>query len=137
MSGKLTLGGFVILAGGFALLVGSFLHVFGNLNAWSGGYFPLVSVPVIIGLVMAGEILLRAFAPDVRLPPVLGFTWAQIHLLLGIWAALMMVSFATGDSFVSPLTPPKGTGLWLMLGGAIALVLGAIVQLPSRRRHLH
>ena len=66
----------------------------------------------------------------------LGFAWAQIHLLLGVWAAVMMLSFAVGNVVVSPLTLSKGTGFWLMLVGAIALAVGAIVQL-GRRTQLH
>jgi hypothetical protein len=130
MSGKLTVGGATILAGAFLLLVGSFLHAYADANAWSGGLFPLVSLPVVIGLLIAGEVLLRAFAPDTKLPPVLGFTWYQLDLVLGIWAALMMACFAVTDA--SPAS--KGTGLWLMLVGAIVLVVGAIVQLQSRAR---
>ena len=134
MSGKLKPGGVVILAGALVLLIGSLLHMYADTNAWSHGLFPLTTLPVVLGLLMGGEVLVRALAPEIRLPPVLGFTWPKIHLLLGVWAALMMVSFSIGDAGALGITPSKSTGLWLMLAGSIALVAGALVETRSRPR---
>ena len=103
-------------------------------SAWNSGLFPLLTLPVFIGLLMALEILLSSFAPETKLPPVPGFRWPQIHLLLGVWAALMMLSFATGKIGAGQLTATKGPGLWLMLVGALGLAVGAIVQLQTHAR---
>ena len=47
-------------------------------------YFLIATIPALIGIVMAAQVAVAAFAPQVKLPDqVLGLTWTQIHLVLG------------------------------------------------------
>lgn len=137
MNGKLSTSGIVIVAAGALLLVASFLHVFESDSAWSSGSFPLLTLPALLGVVMAAQVLVSAFASGVRMPDrVLDFSWTQVHVLLGIWAALMMVCFLVGEAGVSArgasISPSKGIGFWLMLIGAIALAVGAVLRTQER-----
>ena len=85
---------------------------------------------------MAAQVALVAFAPGVNLPDrVLGFTWTQIHLVLGFQATIMMLAFLIQSTSPSD----KGIGLFLMLLAAIALLVGAVLRMQeqpsgSRRR---
>ena len=67
--------------------------------------------------------------PQVKLPErVLGFTWTQIHLVLGFQATIMMLAFLIQS------TPglDKGIGLFLMLIAAIALLVGAVLRMQEK-----
>ena len=143
---KLSPGNIVILVAGAVMLVASFLAFFTvetigdvdfdiesgeidfdggekSFSAWSdGGGFPITTLPALIGAGMAAAVALTAFA-KVNLPErVLGFSWNQLHLLLGAQAALMMLAFLIAD------TPDKGIGFWLMLLASIGLVVGAVLR---------
>ena len=119
----------VIVVAGAVMLVGSFLgfFTFGSLSwsAWSSrGYFPLATLPALLGVIMALQVVLTTFT-DVSLPAeVLGFDWTQIHLVLGIQAALLMLCFLVLNHGVLGF----GIGFWLMLLAAIALAVGAVMQ---------
>ena len=145
---KLSPGNIVILVAGAVMLVASFLafytiETFGDLdidfetgevdfdgggdeesiNAWDGDFgFPVTTLPALLGTAMAVVVALTAFA-KVNVPErVLGFSWNQIHLLLGAQAFLMMLAWLITDG------PDKGIGFWLMLLGSIALVVGAVLR---------
>ena len=126
---KLTPAGIVIVAGGVVILIASFLAFYSygshSASAWSTsfGLFPLATLPALLGLIMAVQVVLTTFA-DVSLPAkVVGFDWKQIHLLFGIQAALLMVCFLILDNSVLSF----GIGFWLMLLASIALVVGAVM----------
>lgn len=144
---KLSPGNIVILVAGAVMLIASFLAFFTietigdvdfdiesgeidfdgggeeSFSAWSdNGGFPITTLPALIGTGMAVVVALTAFA-KVKLPErVLGFTWNQLHLLLGAQAAVMMLAFLVTDS------PDKGIGFWLMLLASIGLVVGAVLR---------
>ena len=82
----------VILAGGALMLIGSFLPFYkfsflGASKSWSSWssatnlfLFPLTTLIVVFGVVMAVQVTVAAFAPNTNLPDrLLGFTWDQIH----------------------------------------------------------
>jgi len=86
--GKLTPASSVILAGGAIMLFGSFLPFYEfsilgvsrSWNAWSSFtnlfLFPLTTLIVVFGVVMAVQVALATFAPGTSLPDrPLGFTW--------------------------------------------------------------
>ncbi|GIU90222.1 MAG: hypothetical protein KatS3mg010_1321 [Acidimicrobiia bacterium] len=132
---KLSPGAIVIIAAGALMLIGSFLdfwtiEFFGvseSRNAWSGDTapgFPFTIIPVLCGVVMAVHVALTAFG-NVNLPDrLLGFTWSQLHLVLGVQAAIMMLAMLIQDK--DPADP--GIGFWLMLLAAIGLVVGAVLR---------
>ena len=137
---KLSPANIVILAGGVVILIGSFLdfykaksvtiggftvHASGGGNAWGSGSFLIATLPAILGVVMAAQVAVSAFASGVSLPErVLGLTWTQVHLALGFQAAIMMIAFLIRSK--GPLD--FGVGFWLMLIAAIALLVGAIMR---------
>lgn len=120
-----TPGEWAIIAGGAVTLIGSFLKFAGDTSAWGEGTFPIVTLIPLYGVVMALQIVLTKFA-NVNLPErVLGFTWEQIHLVLGIFAALMALFWivAAEDTKI---------GLFLMLLGAAAACVGAFLIQKER-----
>jgi hypothetical protein len=142
---KLSPAGIVILVAGTIAFLASFLAFykfttptihFGSttvggsksFNAWSqDAFFPLSALPALFGLIMAVQIAVTTFA-DVSLPKkVLGFDWKQIHLLLGIQGALLMICFLVRDNSVLDF----GLGFWLMLLASIALVIGAVIAVQE------
>lgn len=114
-----------ILAGGVVALVGSFLDFAGETSAWGSGWFPVVTLIPLYGVVMALHVALTKFA-SVDLPDrIVGFTWEQLHLVLGFFAALMSLFWLVAAE-------DTGAGLWLMLLGSIALVVGAVMLQNER-----
>jgi hypothetical protein len=115
----------IILASGGVMLIGSFLDFFKGANAWGSGAFPIITLIPLLGIVSAVVIALKAFA-NVNLPDrVLTLNWVQIHLVLGVYAALMMLAWLlvkTGGSSVD-----RGAGFWLLFLGAIGLIVGAVM----------
>ena len=85
-----TPGEIVIMAAGVVALIFSFFDFYGadgfGKSVWGSGFFPIATLMVIFVIVMAVQIALTKFA-NVNLPPrPLGFTWEQIHLVLGFFA---------------------------------------------------
>jgi hypothetical protein len=135
---KLSPGNIVIVVSGVVMLIASFLAFykidvpagFGigdkNYSAWSSdvGLFGIATLVVLLGVVMALQVVLTNFA-NVSLPDrVLGLSWDQIHVALGFQATIMMLAFLVRDK----LGLDFGIGFWLMLIAAIALLVGAIMR---------
>jgi predicted MFS family arabinose efflux permease len=115
-----TPGEITIMAAGAVMLVFSFLHFAGHISAWGSGLFPIATLLPLYGLVMGLQIALTKYA-GVKLPAtVLGFTWEQIQLALGIMAGLMALGWLVTDY------GNKGIGAWFEIFGGIALVVGAV-----------
>ncbi len=119
------------MASAAVMLVGSFLDFFKvdfpggseGESAWGSGLFPIAIYPLLFALLMAGHIAAVSFA-DPRLPEhLLGFTWRQLHLALGAFAALIMVGYLIVDKGGADF----GAGFFLMLLSAIGLVVGAVL----------
>jgi hypothetical protein len=145
---KLSPANVVILAAGVLILIGSFLafykvSVAGNgsasVNAWDRGQFMIATLPALLGSFMALQVGLVAFGHIDMPNRLLGLTWDQVHLVLSLQAALLMLSFlartrfsATFDTFRIETT--LGIGFWLMLVAAIALVAGAFMRIAATGR---
>jgi len=133
MNQKLSPAGIVILVAGTVMLIASFLAFWtielgpfsADFNAWDGdALFPVSILPVLYGVEMAAHVAVVAFA-KISLPDrVLGFTWNQIHLALGVQAVLMTLAFLVADKGGAE----AGIGLWLMLLASVALVVGAVMR---------
>jgi hypothetical protein len=134
MQSKVTRAEFTILAAGLALIIGSFAPFFSypaglsSPNAFDAGLSPIALYPLFAGVASAGVIALRRFA-NAQLAVRLGsFTWEQVHVLLGLFALLIVLGYFFSDhSRVS-----FGFGYWLLFGGSIALFAGALML--SRER---
>jgi len=134
---KLSTANIVILASGVVILIASFLP-FNKLSyagfsksysAWSSHLFLIATIPALLGVVMAVQVGIAGFASGVKLPDrVLGFTWTQIHLVLGFQTAIMMIAFL----ITSPIYTDRGFGMYLMLLAAIGLLVGAILRLQEK-----
>jgi hypothetical protein len=122
-----TPGEIVIMVAGAVMLIFSFLHFAGDRSSWQSGPFPIATLLPLYGVIMALQIALTKFA-NVKLPDrVAGFTWEQIHLALGLMAAVMAVGFLLTDY------GDKQIGEWFEILGAIGLVVGAVML--QRERH--
>jgi len=121
-----TPGEIVIMAAGAVMLVFSFLHFAGDTSAWGSGLFPIATLLPLYGVLMALQVALTKFA-GVNLPDsVGGFTWEQVHLVLGAMAALMAVGWLLTDY------GDKQVGAWFEILGGIALVVGAVMLQRER-----
>jgi hypothetical protein len=118
-------GEWAILAGGVVALVGSFLDFAGDTSAWGSGPFPIVTLIPIYCVVMAVQIALTRFASTALPERVAGFTWEQVHLVLGFFAALMALFWLVAAD-------DTGGGLWLILLGAAACLAGAVMLQRER-----
>ena len=117
----------VLMAAGAVALVGSFLDFFGDdfrsASAWSDGLFPIATLMVIFAVVSGAVIALTRFA-GVQLPTqVAGFSWTQIHLVLGFFAALYALAYLV----VKTGGADRKIGFWLVLIACIASLVGAIM----------
>jgi hypothetical protein len=147
---KLSPANLVILIAGVVIFIGSFLAFYkssggglssaelqqlrdlgvkipntsSSVSAWDRGLFLFTALPALLGLIMAAQVALTAFA-NVNLPDrVLGLTWNQVHLALGFQAALMMICYLVVDKG----SADWGAGFFLMLIASIALLAGAIMR---------
>jgi hypothetical protein len=127
-----TPGEIVIMASGAVALIFSFFDFYdavfgGGVSAWSSSLFPLATYIAIIGVIMAAQVALTKFA-NVSLPDrIVGFTWPQIHLVLGFFTVLIAVGFLIVD-----LGPDKAVGFWIRLIASIGLLVGAILLTKER-----
>jgi hypothetical protein len=116
-----------ILIAGAVMLVASFLEFAAKSNAWSSAWFPLATLLPLYGVIMALQIGLTQLA-NVTLPKrVLGFTWEQVHLVLGLLAGVMAAAWLVTD------TGTREIGEWIEVLGGFALAYGAITL--QRERH--
>jgi len=122
-----TTGELTILVAGGVMLAASFFDFYPGASAWAKYVFPVATLLPIYGVIMALEVGLSALA-RVKLPRrVAGFTWEQIHLVLGLMAGLMAVAWFVTDTGKKPL------GQWLEIAGGVALAVGALNL--QRERH--
>jgi hypothetical protein len=117
----------IIMIAGAVMLVASFLHFAGDLSTWGRFWFPIATLLPLYGVVMAAQIALTKFG-GVNLPDrVVGFTWEQVHLVLGLMAGLMAMAWLVTD------TTDKQIGQWLEVLGGIALAVGAVMMQRERQ----
>jgi hypothetical protein len=141
MNKKPTTGGIVIVIAGAIVFLASFFAFYtfkaprvtfgattiggtANYSAWNkAALFPVSAIPAWIGLIMAVQVAATAWG-GLRTPDrILGFTWPQIHVVLGFQAALLMLAYLIRDNSVLDF----GFGFWLMLLGSIGLAVGGVM----------
>ncbi len=116
----------VIMAAGAVMLIFSFLHFAGDTSAWGSHLFPIATLLPLYGVIMALQIVLTKFAGVSLADSVIGFTWEQIHLALGLMAGLMAIGWLFTD------LGDKQVGEWFEILGGIALVVGAVMLQRER-----
>ena len=127
MKSKPTTAEIVLMAGGAGALVFSVFAFYDlqvvTVNAWDSGLFPIATYPALAGAVSGGVVALRRFAGIHFSSSVGGFTWLQVHLLLGIFAGLVMAGYLIADTSGADF----GIGFWGMLAATVALIVGAVM----------
>jgi hypothetical protein len=122
-----TPGEIVIMAAGAVMLVFSFFNFASDTSSWGSGIFPVATLLALYGLIMAAQIALTRFGGAKMPNRLLGFTWEQVHLALGLMAGLMALGFLLTD------ISDKQVGLWFEVLGGLALAVGAVML--QRERH--
>ena len=139
---KLTPGEIVIAAGALVTLVASFLHFYttpsitapgggtisGSVNAWASVFVPTVTLIVLFTLVMGVQVLLDKLAGVDLGPGIAGFTWTQVHLALGFFAAIDSLAYLVAGKGGYGV----GIGLVFMVIGSIACFVGAFLLTRER-----
>jgi hypothetical protein len=145
---KVTPGEILISVGAIVTLVFSFLHFYtspsitvhapfggatvttggGGINAWASEFVPVVTLIVLFTLVMATQVLLDKFTDVDFGPGIAGFTWVQVHLALGFFAALESFCWLIAGKGGAGI----GVGLIFMLIGSIGCFVGAILLRSER-----
>jgi hypothetical protein len=116
-----------ILIAGAVMFIGSFLSFADDRSSWQSPWFPIATLLAVYGSVMALQIGLTKFA-NVTLPDrLVGFTWEQVHLVLGILATFMAIGWLVSD------IGSKNIGLWLEVLGSFSLAAGALVLQRERQ----
>lgn len=127
-----TPGELAIMLGGAVALVFSFFDFYtapyGSAKVWTTGLFPVAPLMVVFVTIMAAQVALTTFT-HVELPArVLGFTWVQMHLILGFFAVVNAVAWLLlskgGRSF--------GIGFWGIVLGCAAAFVGSILVSTER-----
>jgi len=119
-----------ILASGAVALVSSFLDFitapFGSsVNAWSNGFVPLSTLPVFFVVLMAAQVTMVRFAHmDISSRP-FGFTWDQIHLVLGFFATVVAAAWLLVSR---PIGQHLGIGFWGIAVASVVALVGAAVM---------
>ncbi len=129
---KLTPAEIVIVASGTVAVLFSFFPFYSvgghGPSAWSTGLFPVATLVPLFGLVMVAHILATRLG-GARLPArLLDFTWEQIHVVLGVMAALLMVCYL----IVNKGGASYGFGFFLLFLAAFGLAVGAFLLQRER-----
>jgi hypothetical protein len=99
-----------------------------SVNVWSSGLFPVAALMVVFIVVMAVQVALAKFA-NVAMPRMpLGFTWEQVHLVLGAVATLYALAYL----FVDKGSASFGIGYWFILAGCVGALVGAVLLQRER-----
>lgn len=132
---KLTQSERVIGISAIALLIFSFLPWYGKFSGSRNGwdYFLFGIIPVFLGIIMVAQIAIARFS-ETKLPD-LPITWAQVHLIAGGLAALLvLLKLIIGDkvgggtilgTHIPSISLDRKFGIFLSLIAAIGLVVGA------------
>jgi hypothetical protein len=135
---KLTQSEKVIAGSAIALLVFSFFPWYGKANysrnGWS--YFLFGIIPVLLAIIMVAQIALSRFT-ETKLPD-LPVTWAQVHLVAGGLAALLvLLKLIIGDKYslgsfgilgIHSISLDRKFGIFLAFLATLGLVAGAVMK---------
>ena len=118
----------IIMIAGAVMFVGSFVNFYsgGRSTAWSTGMFPIATLLPLYGVIMGGQIALTKFTATSLPATIASFTWEQIQLALGIFAAVLAVAFFMVEN------AGLSAGIFIELLAAAGLVAGAVMLQQER-----
>jgi hypothetical protein len=137
---KLTTGDWVVGVSAILLLIFSFFPWFdyqlegtegsiGDTNGWD--FFLFGIIPVLIGLASAALVAVSRFTTS-ELPKMGSLSWAQVHLIMGVVAAvLVLLLVLIGDDesvFGLEIDGDRQVGLFLAFLAAIGLAVGGLLK---------
>jgi hypothetical protein len=130
---KLSQGDKVVGASGILLLVFSFLPWYGKFggsrNGWD--YFLFGVIPVILGVVMVAEVVIRNFT-ETKMPE-LPITYGQLHVILGAVAfALVLLRLLITDKVGAlgvHVSLDRKYGLFLAVLASLGLLAGGLLKM--------
>ena len=143
---RFSVGAWVVIGATVALVVGSLLAwyrlpsevvldagVHRTYTAWSGGFAPTTLLPLAFGLAICVPVALAGLA-DLHLPERIGgFRCAQLRLVLAVGGLLLLVCEVATRRAYGPVSLARGPGLWLSLLGAVALLVGVVLDQPGEQ----
>ena len=116
-----------MMLGGVVAVAASFLEGALGTTAWGEGAFPIVSLIPIYSGAVAVLVMLSRFGNRRFAPRVMGFTWPQLYLVLGLLASVMAACWIIAGE-------DNDAGLYGMLAGSLLVVIGALLSQRGRRR---
>ena len=129
-----TPGEITILGAGVVALVCSFLDFYTaeisdtGVNAWASGLFPVATLMVVFVVIMALQVALAKLT-SARPEPPFGFSWEQMHLVLGFFAMIYAIAFFLTDRGIGT---DFGIGFWGILVACIGAFVGAVMLRRER-----
>lgn len=131
-----TPGEITIMAAAVVALIFSFFDFYSfdvgtfssSASVWSTGLFPVATLMVIFVIIMGLQVGLTKFARANFADRVLGFSWVQIHLVLGFFATLYAVAYLLLNKGGADF----GIGFWFILISCIAALVGAVLLQRER-----
>ena len=128
MKRQISVANLVMLIGGVVTVLFSFFDFLdGGDSSWGSGYFPLATIPAILGLAMAAVCIMELLGT--KLPAeVLTFNWRQIKFTWGVTAVAIMLSWLILDKHGTSLA----IGAIMMLLGSIAMAAGATMAILGK-----
>ena len=132
---KLTTADKVIAGSGIAYLIFMFFPWYG-IDGFDGGesgwdYFLSGILPLVLAVVMVGQIAISRFSPSTKLPD-LPLPWPRVHLIAGAAAAVLLilrtVLVAEVEAFGEDFELDRKVGLFLALIAAIGLAVGGFLK---------
>jgi hypothetical protein len=130
---KLSTADKLIAGGGVAYLIFMFLPWYGLSGGSNSGwdYFLGGVLPLLLIAVMVAHVLITAMAPDTKLPD-LPLPWAQVHLIAGVAAVVLVVlRLLIGSSIDTAFVDvdlDRKYGLFLAVLAAIAVAAGGFLK---------
>lgn len=129
------------MAAGVLMLIFSFLAFYkigdedtgiGDLS-WSGwstavNLFPITTVAALLVALLAAQVAIARFA-NVDMPErIFGYSWADLRVLVGAIATIVMLSYALRSFSDATDGIGKGIGLWICLLSAAGFLVGSIME---------
>lgn len=138
---KLSTGDKLVAGAALALFVSLFFPWFGvdfegaggfsasaSASGYDAGGFLFAILPLLLALVMVGQIALARLAPQTKLPePPL--PWGQVHLIAGgVALALVLLKFLIGEDGEDVVDIGRKWGIFVSLLAVIALAAGGFLK---------
>ena len=100
-----------------------------GVSAWASGFFPLSTIPAILGLLGIIVVVLDLTGAAALPDQVLTLNWRQIRLTWGLTAAAIMLAYLIVDK--GPSVGLKFGG-WIMLIGSLLMAAGSVMAVLGK-----